>query len=149
MDIDDLPAGWRLILLLARDHVVAYMKVPSYDGTIGELIAAGWLVRWTRIDGHFVTLSPWAAERLDVELDEFGPQDTPRWVPIRYDLDGERMEITRPHVQPVERGMVRLGSVDYLPLERREIDELARIVKAKEKAKAAKRKQRELRRKSA
>lgn len=48
---------------------------------VADLIGGGWLEVWEGVvGGPLVTLTPLAACRLDVELDEFDADETPGWV---------------------------------------------------------------------
>jgi len=48
---------------------------------VNVLIAAGWLEVWEGIDGGpALTLTPYAADQLEVELIEIGMEETPVWV---------------------------------------------------------------------
>lgn len=62
----------------------AWVRISTFgiDGveTVFALIIDGLLDVWPLDDGPAVTLSPWTAEALDVELAEFGSLETPRWV---------------------------------------------------------------------
>jgi len=49
--------------------------------TLDGLVLAGWLELWGLSDGLHVTLTPLAAYRLRVEIDELGAQEQPTWVP--------------------------------------------------------------------
>ena len=152
----ELPERWKIALLVVRDYRIAICpthRVPGGKPLIAEMTEAQLLVEWVRDEGVVVCLTPLAAERLDVELDEFGEFGDPAWRPIRYDIDGQRIELSDPIVQPVQRGMVRIASVDLIPLSHKEWEQMKRAEKAREKekefARRAKKRQRELRRKSA
>jgi hypothetical protein len=59
----------------------ARLELIASPGEIDGLISAGWLEAWVGIvGGPALTLTPLAAHRLDVELDEFDWDETPSWV---------------------------------------------------------------------
>jgi hypothetical protein len=86
-------------------------------GQVDLLIGSGWLDVWEGvIGGPLVTLTPLAAARLNVELDEFDTDETPGWVasgeaehpvrvpPLRYHVPlpyPERV-VDKSSVPPVE-----------------------------------------------
>ena len=151
MAFDEIPEAWRKALFAITAYRIAFLglcRLPGGAEILDELIEAGLVAIWDRDDGRFLTLTPLGAERLGVEIDERGPLNDPRWVPIRYDADGERMEITRPHVQPTQPLMVRMASLDFVPLERREWEQARREKKAKDRERQRAKKMRELKRKA-
>lgn len=50
-----------------------------HPDTIAALVRSGWLVTWDLQEGTQVTLTPWAADQLGVELEEFGLEELPGW----------------------------------------------------------------------
>lgn len=71
------PAAWQ-----APEEIAKRLNWDS-DKTIdllAELDVEGWVDVWERPDGVVVTLSPWGAARLRLQLAEFGQRYEPRWV---------------------------------------------------------------------
>lgn len=62
----------------------AWVRINALgDGDVVlRLVLAGILDVWPLEDGDAVTLTPWAAASLNVELGEFGSLETPRWVEV-------------------------------------------------------------------
>jgi hypothetical protein len=58
------------------------MELEMVNSILCTLQCNGWIVPWEVSDFLAVTLTPWAAEILDVEIVEVGPDLIPRFMPI-------------------------------------------------------------------
>lgn len=90
-----------------------YLAASGHDpATLTGLIEKGLLVPWdTPPDpaclaspaappcGLVLTLTPYGAERLGVEVVEAGPAERPRWERIRYDERGRRTDRGKPAIR--------------------------------------------------
>ncbi len=75
-DVLDSPTAWRSPAKIAE---ALGLGVEETADRLCDLDLAGWLTVWESESGPLVTLSPLAAQRLDVRLVEVGPSATPRW----------------------------------------------------------------------
>jgi hypothetical protein len=106
------PLAWSSLAVLRRRGHRA--------NSIKALEGAGWIERWARArDGRALnrvccTLSPWAADRLGLEIVEEGPNHRPRWARRGEDREPERIERQTRTVSLRLPGFVADGRPEYL-----------------------------------
>lgn len=86
-----------------------FLAASGHDpATLNALIAKGLAVEyeWPVDDPSFpfptgltMTLTPYGAEWLDVEIEEIGPSERNRWARIRYDERGRRTDRGKPAIR--------------------------------------------------
>jgi hypothetical protein len=73
----DAPTAWQTPMQLALRTGLPLLKTAD---ELADLYAAGVVVPWPACpEGVAVTLTPWAAERLEVRIVEIGVKEVPRW----------------------------------------------------------------------